>query len=168
MLGMLRQSKNTKWNSNQMMQLIWTPECTEHAHSTWRSSLDWTHDSAYQCQSMTSTDELTSWCLRQTGPVLSTDKTRSQLANLVKAGQKKRKIFHGGKRYKQQSSGVHHHTTIWWVGRYQCFKRILLTSYQSTGTTVLPTYEQDTFWTPGQGKLSNKKLLKKRSGERGK
>jgi hypothetical protein len=42
---------------------------------------------------MTSTDELTSWCLRQTGPVLSTDKTHSQLANLVKAGQKRGKFF---------------------------------------------------------------------------
>jgi len=94
-----------------MVKLVWTPECTEHANSTWRSSLDWTDDSARQCQSTTSTDELTSWCLRQTGLVSSTGKIRSQLANLVKAGQKKRKMV--VKRFIQQSSGARHHITIW-------------------------------------------------------
>jgi tRNA 2-selenouridine synthase SelU len=71
-------------------------------------------DSAYQCLSMTSTDKLTSWCFRQTRLVLSTGKTRSQLANLVKAAQKKKKkgIIHGGERFKQLSCGVQHHT-IW-------------------------------------------------------
>jgi alpha-tubulin suppressor-like RCC1 family protein len=75
-------------------------------------------DSAYQCPSMTSTDKLTSWCLRQTGLVLSTGKTRSQLANLVKAGKeeqekKRREIIHDDERFIQQSCGVRHHTTIW-------------------------------------------------------
>jgi hypothetical protein len=39
------------------------------------------------------------------------------------------------------------------------------TAHQLLAYRYYLTYEQDAFWTPGQRKLSNRNVLKKRSGE---